>query len=175
VEWRLFEAAVASSTTRLCGRKRLGVANNRKRISSWWNKEVKDAIRAKKVAYKQCLQKKAESSLHTPRRGGPQPSRWESPKSTFEHEVESITGKPKSVMANHPASPRQKTNISRSIKDQNGVLLRNDEDMYAWQFESVFQSSFESSHCHIRHTQEAHLGEENTISAADVLPVIKRL
>jgi len=37
VEWRLFEAAVASSTARVCGQKRLGVAKDGKKVTRWWN------------------------------------------------------------------------------------------------------------------------------------------
>jgi len=36
----------------------LGVANNDKKVSPWWNQEVKGAIRAKKAAYKAWLHKK---------------------------------------------------------------------------------------------------------------------
>jgi len=35
------------------------MANNGKRITSWWNQEVKDGIHAKKVAYKVWIQNKA--------------------------------------------------------------------------------------------------------------------
>jgi len=52
VEGRLFKAAVASSGARLCGWKCLHVAKNCKKITPWWNLEVEDTIRAKKVACK---------------------------------------------------------------------------------------------------------------------------
>jgi len=58
-------AAVASSATRVCGQKQIGVANNDKKATSLWNHEVKDAIHAKKVACKVWLQTKADSSLHS--------------------------------------------------------------------------------------------------------------
>ena len=40
---------------RVFGWKRLGVANNGKKVTPWWNKEVKDDIREKTVAYKAWL------------------------------------------------------------------------------------------------------------------------
>jgi len=43
----------------------LGVANNGKKVSPWWNQEVKGAIRAKKAAYKAWLHNKDDSSLHS--------------------------------------------------------------------------------------------------------------
>jgi len=52
VESQLFKAAVASSAAQVCGRKRLGVAKNNKKVAPWWNQKVKDAIQAKKGAYK---------------------------------------------------------------------------------------------------------------------------
>jgi len=35
--------------------------NNGKKVTFWWNQEVKDAIKAKKVAYKAWLHNKADS------------------------------------------------------------------------------------------------------------------
>jgi len=64
VEWQLFKVAVASSAAWVCRRKWVDVANNGKKVTSWWNKEVKFAIQAKKRAYKAWLQNKTDSSLH---------------------------------------------------------------------------------------------------------------
>jgi len=49
-----------------------------------------------------------------------------------------------SVLANHPASQRQKSNIVRSIKDQNNVFLSNEGTF--WQMGSLLQRSSETSH-----------------------------
>jgi len=35
-EWQLFKAAAASSVARVCRRKRIGVANNSKKVIPWW-------------------------------------------------------------------------------------------------------------------------------------------
>jgi len=40
-EWRLFQAAVISSTSRVCGQKRLGDATDGKKITSWLNQDGK--------------------------------------------------------------------------------------------------------------------------------------
>jgi len=64
MEWRLFKASVASSAACVCGRKRVGVANNGKKVTLCWNKERKDVIQATKVACKTWLWYKP-SSLHS--------------------------------------------------------------------------------------------------------------
>ena len=51
-EWCLFRLAVITSATNCCGRKRVGGTKGSEKRTFWWNQEVKEAIRAKKVAYK---------------------------------------------------------------------------------------------------------------------------
>ena len=51
-EWCLFRTAVITSATNCCGRKRVGGTKSSEKRTLWWNQEVKEAIRAKKVAYK---------------------------------------------------------------------------------------------------------------------------
>jgi len=79
VEWLLFKAAVASSAAQVCVRGRIlgRIANDGEKATPWWNQEVKDVIRAKKVGYKAWLQNQAASSLHLRRLRMeiPQPSR----------------------------------------------------------------------------------------------------
>jgi len=65
VEWRLFEAAVASSTARVCGQKRLGVAKDGKKVTRWWNQQMEDAVQAKKLACRALVQNRVEASLHS--------------------------------------------------------------------------------------------------------------
>ena len=55
-EWCLFQTAVIASATNCCGRKRVGGTKSSEKRTPWWNQEVKEAIRAKKVAYKPGLQ-----------------------------------------------------------------------------------------------------------------------
>jgi len=52
VDCQLFKAAVASSAARICDRRRIVMANNVKKVTTWWNQELKDVIQAKRVAHK---------------------------------------------------------------------------------------------------------------------------
>ena len=48
-DWCLFRTAVNISATNCCGRKRVGGTKSSEKRTPWWNQEVKQAIRAKKV------------------------------------------------------------------------------------------------------------------------------
>ena len=54
-EWLLFRSAIISSAAESCGRKRLRMAGDSEKRTPWWNQEVKEAIRAKKDAFKAWL------------------------------------------------------------------------------------------------------------------------
>ena len=62
-EWSLFRTAVITSATSCCGRKRVGGTKNSEKRTPWWNQEVKEAICAKKVAYKAWLANKSSVEL----------------------------------------------------------------------------------------------------------------
>ena len=67
--WCLFRTAVIKSATKCCGRKRVGETKRSEKRTPWWNQEVKETIRAKKVAYKAWLANKPSvanksSNLH---------------------------------------------------------------------------------------------------------------
>ena len=64
-EWLLFRSAIISSTAESCGRKRLRVAGDSEKRTPWWNQEVKEAIRAKKDAFKAWLQDRSSSDLQS--------------------------------------------------------------------------------------------------------------
>ena len=64
-EWLLFGSAIISSAAESCGRKWLRVAGDREKITPWWNQEVKEAIRAKKDAFKAWLQDRSSSDLQS--------------------------------------------------------------------------------------------------------------
>ena len=51
----MFQTAVITSATNCCRRKRVGGTKSSEKRTPWWNQEVKQAIRAKKVAYKAWL------------------------------------------------------------------------------------------------------------------------
>ena len=54
-EWLLFRSAIISSAAESCGRKRLRVVGDSEKRTPLWNQEVKEAIRAKKNAFKAWL------------------------------------------------------------------------------------------------------------------------
>ena len=54
---------VISSAAESCGQKRLRVANDSEKRTPWWNQNVREAIRAKKNAFKALLQDKSSSDL----------------------------------------------------------------------------------------------------------------
>ena len=64
-EWLLFRSAIISSAAESCGRKRLRVASDSEKRTPWWNQEVKEAIRAKKDAFKAWLQDRSSSDLQS--------------------------------------------------------------------------------------------------------------
>ena len=51
-EWLLFRSAIILSAAGSCERKRLRVAGDSEKRTPWWNQEVKEALRAKKDAFK---------------------------------------------------------------------------------------------------------------------------
>ena len=54
-EWLLSRSAIISSAAESCGQKRLRVEGDSEKRTPWWNQEVKEAIRAKKDAFKAWL------------------------------------------------------------------------------------------------------------------------
>ena len=65
MEWPLFRSAIISSAAVCCGRKRLRLASSSEKRTPWWNQDVKEAIRAKKGAYKALLQNRSALDLQS--------------------------------------------------------------------------------------------------------------
>ena len=65
MEWSLFRSAIISSAAECCGRKRLRLAASSEKRTPWWNQDVKEAIRAKKDAYKALLQNRSALDLQS--------------------------------------------------------------------------------------------------------------
>ena len=63
IEGCLFRTAVITSATNCFGRKRVGGTKSSEKRTPWWNQEVKEAIRAKKMAYKAWLANKLSVEL----------------------------------------------------------------------------------------------------------------
>ena len=62
-EWCLFPTAVITPATNCCGRKRVGGTKSSEKRTPRWNQQVKEDIRAKKVAYKAWLANKSSVEL----------------------------------------------------------------------------------------------------------------
>ena len=62
-EWCLFPTAVITPATNCCGLKRVGGTKSSEKRTPRWNQQVKEAIRAKKVAYKAWLANKSSVEL----------------------------------------------------------------------------------------------------------------
>ena len=65
MEWLLFKTAMISQAVESCGRKRLRMAAGTEKRTPWWNQDVKEAIQAKKDAFKALLQNKSSSDLQS--------------------------------------------------------------------------------------------------------------
>ena len=64
-EWCLFRTAVITFATKCCGRKRVGGTKSSEKRTPWWNQEVKEDIRAKKVTFKPWLANKSSVELRS--------------------------------------------------------------------------------------------------------------
>ena len=62
-EWDLFKSAVITSETDSCGCKHVGGQTGSEKRIVWWNQEVKEAIRAKKSAFRAWLTNKLSEKL----------------------------------------------------------------------------------------------------------------
>ena len=63
MEWSLFRTAMISSAVESCGRKLLRMASDSEKRVPWWNQDVKEAIQAKKDAFKALLQNRSLPDL----------------------------------------------------------------------------------------------------------------
>jgi len=54
MEWLLFRSAIIASAVECCGKKQLRVAGDSEKSTPWWNQNVKEAIRAKKMHSRPC-------------------------------------------------------------------------------------------------------------------------
>ena len=61
IEWWLFRTAMILSAVESCGRKWYRMAAGSEKGTSWWNQDVKEAIQAKKDAFKALLQNRSSS------------------------------------------------------------------------------------------------------------------
>jgi len=65
MEWSLFRSAIIALAVECCGQKRLRVAGDSEKRIPWWSQNVKEAIRAKKDAFKALLQNRSSTDLQS--------------------------------------------------------------------------------------------------------------
>ena len=63
IEWDLFKSAVITSAAASCGCKHVGGQMGSEKRTAWWNQEVKEAIHAKKTAFKAWLTNMSSEQL----------------------------------------------------------------------------------------------------------------
>ena len=165
----LFRSAIISSAAASWGRKLLRVAADSEKRTPWWNQEVKEAIRAKKDAFKALLQDRSSSSLqsrYTDTKSGNFGSKeivmgrvWSSfGFQLFWHTIHRLRGK--------------RLSVTYSIKDSAGnILMDENEILSRWSkyFEDLLNPVKASTH---DAKEVTHLGEGKVFTVAKVTMAI---
>ena len=179
-EWLLFRSAIISSASESCGRKRLRVANNSEKRTPWWNQEVKEAIRAKKDAFKAWLRDRSSSDLQS-RYTEVQKAATSAVKKSKEKSWEEFGCRLDSnyFLANKVFWQTirrlrgKRSSVTYSIKDSAGSILRDENEILSrWREYSEDRSN--PVKVSTRDTYKVtHLGEEEVFAASEVATAIK--
>ena len=180
-EWNLFRTAVITSATSCCGRKRVGGTKNSEKRTPWWNQKVKEAVRAKNVAYKAWLANKSSVELRSQyseaRKAAAtnvklsKEKAWEEfgerlandfkmANKVFWHTVRRLSGK--------------KSYAATFIEDSNGVILK-DQDAILNRWGEYFSDLLNPVDAASSEIHEEQIGKDIQIAEADVNAVIKSL
>ena len=177
-EWLQFRSAIISAAES-CGRKRLRVAGDSEKRTPWWNQESKEAIRAKKDAFKAWLQDRSLSDLqsrYTEARKAATSAVKKSKKSweEFGRRLDSNYFSANKVIWQTIRRLRGKrSSITYSIKDSAGNIL-TDENEFLSRWREYFEDLLNSVKASTRDTNKVtHLGEEEVFTAAEVATAIK--
>ena len=178
----MFKTAIISSAANACGRKRLGVAMDSEKRTSWWKQHgVKEAVQAKKRAYKAWLHDKSSSSLqlrYTEARKAAalavkvsKEKMWEK----FGEKLESNYRSANKVFWRTIRCLRGKrSGAAKSVKDRDGTILSNEKDiLLRWReyFRDLLNPVTETAD----DTQEIHFEEEINLTYDEVAQAIKSL
>ena len=177
----MFKTAILSCAEEVCGRKRLGVSMNSEKKTSWWNKEVKEAVQAKKEAYKAWLHDKSSVPLHLrytkARKAAAQTVKLSKEKTwkDFGEKLESDYRSANKVFWQTIRRLRgRKPTAAVPIRDNKGVLLTNKEDILA-RWKEYFEGLLNPVSCATADTQHIHFEEEITLSEVEIAQAIKSL
>ena len=181
-EWLLFRSAIISSAAESCGAEN-GLewrAIVRKR-TPWWNQEVKEAIRAKKDAFKAWLQDRSSSDLQSRYTEARKAATSAVKKSKEGSHGKSLVvgwiptifrqtkyfGRPSAVYV------AKRSSITYSIKDSDGNILKDENEILS-RWREYFEDLLNPVKASTRDTHEVtHLGEDEVFTAAEVATAIK--
>ena len=182
MEWSLFKSAITASAVESCGRKRLRVAADSEKRTPWWNQDVKEAIRAKKDAFKALLQNRSSSDLQSryseARKAATSAVKRSKEKSweEFGRQLDSNFSSANKVFWQTIRRLRGKrSNATASIKDSAGSILKDENEILS-RWREYFEDLLNPVKATTNDTQVMiHLGEEEVFTAAEVATAIKRL
>ena len=147
----------------------------------WWNQEVKEAIRAKKDAFKAWLQDRSSSDLQSryteARKSGNFGSKeiqrevmgrvWSSVGFQLFFRQTKYFGRPSAVYV------AKRSSITYSIKDSDGNILTDENEILS-RWREYFEDLLNPVKASTRDTHEVtHLGEDEVFTAAEVATAIK--
>ena len=181
MEWSLFKSAIISSAAECCGQKRLRVAAGSEKRTPWWNQDVKEAIRAKKDAFKALLQNRLSSDLQSryseARKAAILAVKQSKEKSweEFGRRLDSDQRTANKVFWQTIRRLRgKKSNTTASIKDSEGNILSNENDILA-RWREYFKDLLNPVEATSNDTQEVMHSEEVVFTAAEVASAVRRL
>ena len=159
----LFRSAIISSAAESCGRKRLRVAGDSEKKTPWWNQEIKEAVRAKKDAFKARLQDRSSSDLQS-RYSESRRSHGKSLVVGWIPTIFRLTkyfGRPSAVYL-------EKIEYQYSIKDSDCNILTDENEILS-RWRKYFEDLLNPVKASTRDTYKVtHLGEEEVFTAAEV-------
>ena len=174
-DWLLFRSAIISSAAESCGRKRLRVAGDSEKRTPWWNQEVKEAIRAKKDAFKAWLQDRSSSDLqsrYTEARKAATSAVKKSKEKSWEEFGRRLDAN-KVFWQTIRRLRGKRSSITYSIKDSDGNIL-TDENKILSRWKEYFEDLLNPVKASTCDTHEVtHLGEDEVFTAAEVATAIK--
>ena len=156
------------------------MAGDCKKRTSWWNQEVKGAIRAKKNAFKAWLQDRSSSDLlsrYTEARKAATLAVKKSKKSweEFGRRLDSNYFSANKVFWQTIRRYVARSSITHSIKDSHGNILMDENEILS-RWREYFEDLLNPVKASTRDTHEVtHLGEDEVFTAAEVATAIKRI
>ena len=180
-EWCLFRIAVITSATNCCGCKSIGGTKSSEKRTPRWNQEVKEAILAKKVAYKAWLANKSSLELRSQyseaRKAASTKvklSKERAWKEFGERLDDDFKTANKVFWQTIRRLCRKRSRAAFFIKDLNGVTLK-DQDAILNRCRDYFSDLLNPVDATPTQIHEEEVGEDIQITEADVNAVIESL